>query len=87
MSLEEIIRKMTSLPAERLNLTSKGIIAEGMDADLVIFDYEKLHDRASYQNSNQVTDGIEYVVVNGEIVYKDLKLTGVYPGKLILREK
>lgn len=86
MSLEEIIRKMTSLPAERLMLKSKGVIAEGMDADLVLFDYDKLQDLASYQNSNQVTEGIEYVIVGGEIVYKDQKLTGVYPGKLVLRE-
>ena len=58
-----------------------------MDADLVLFDYDRLEDRASYQNSNQVTEGIEYVIVNGQIVYRNQKLTGVYPGKLILREK
>ena len=87
MSLEEIIRKMTSLPAKRLKLATKGVIAEGMDADLVLFDYNRLEDRASYQNSNQVTEGIEYVIVNGQIVYRNQKLTGVYPGKLILREK
>ena len=84
MSLEEIIRKMTSLPAQRLKLFTKGVIEEGKDADLVLFDYDKLQDRASYENSNQVTEGIEYVIVGGQIVYQDQKLTGVYPGKLIL---
>lgn len=83
MSLEEIIRKMTSLPAERFNFKNKGIIADGMDADLVIFDYEALQDKACYTDSNQVAEGLEYVIVNGQIVYKDKKLTGIYPGKLI----
>ena len=83
MSLEEIIRKMTSLPAERFMLKGKGIIGNGMDADLVIFDYENLKDMACYTDSNQVAEGLEYVIVNGQIVYKDKKLTGIYPGKLI----
>lgn len=83
MSLEEIIRKMTSLPAERFMLKGKGLIAEGMDADLVIFDYEKLKDLASYTDSNEVADGLEYVIVNGQIVFKDKAMTGVYPGKLL----
>lgn len=83
LSLEEIIRKMTSLPAERFMLRGKGIIADGMDADLVIFDYEKLQDMACYTDSNQVAEGVEYVIVNGQIVYKDKKLTGIYPGRLI----
>ena len=86
MPLEDIIRKMTSLPAERLMLKSKGVIRDGMDGDLVIFDYEKLRDRASYMDSNQVTDGIEYVIVNGEVVYENHALTGAHPGTLILHK-
>lgn len=83
MSLEEIIRKMTSLPAERFMLKGKGVIAEGMDADLVIFDYDNLKDMACYTDSNEVAEGLEYVIVNGQIVFKDKALTGVYPGKLL----
>ena len=83
LTLEEIIRKMTSLPAERLMLKGKGVIANGMDADVVIFDYEKLQDRASYTDSNQTAEGLEYVIVNGQIVYCDNTLTGIYPGKLL----
>ncbi|MBQ9961487.1 MAG: D-aminoacylase [Firmicutes bacterium] len=83
MSLEEIIRKMTSLPAERYMLKGKGVIADGMDADLVIFDYDNLKDMASYTDSNNVAEGLEFVIVNGQIVFKDKKLTGVYPGVLI----
>ena len=87
LSLEEIIRKMTSFPAERLGLKGKGIIADGYDADLVLFNYDRLQDQATYADSNRLTDGIEYVIVGGQIVYHDKKLTGAYPGKLILREK
>lgn len=87
MSLEEIIRKMTSLPAERFMLEGKGLIAEGMDADLVIFDYENLKDMADYTESNRVAEGLEYVIVNGQIVYKDKTVTGVYPGKLLTHLK
>ncbi|MBQ6663909.1 MAG: D-aminoacylase [Firmicutes bacterium] len=83
-TLEEIIHKMTGLPAERFMLDGKGLIEEGKDADLVIFDYEKLADMATYADSNRLTEGIEYVIVNGQIVYKDKQLTGVYPGELIL---
>ena len=83
MSLEEIIRKMTSLPAERLMLKGKGTIADGMDADLVVFNYEELQDMASYKCSNLTTKGIKYVVVNGEVVYEDMHLTGKYPGRFL----
>lgn len=87
MPLEEIIRKMTSLPAERMMLKNKGVIEDGMDADLVIFDYDKFQDKATYKESNALTEGIEYVIVNGQIVYKDKALTGVFPGKLLLHER
>ncbi len=83
LSLEAIIHKMTQLTAERVMLQNKGVIADGFDADLLIFDYEKLKDRAEYKESNVVSDGIEYVLVDGKVVYHDKKITGVYPGKLI----
>lgn len=83
MSLEEVIKKMTSMPAQRLKLKTKGIIKDGYDADLVIFNYEKLQDRATYTSSNELTDGIEYVIVNGKIVYQDKKLTGINSGRVL----
>lgn len=82
-TLEEMIHKITQLPAERTMLDNKGAIKDGWDADLVIFDYEKLEDKANYINSNISAEGIEYVIVNGEIVYHGKKLTGKNPGKLI----
>ncbi len=83
LSLEAIIHKMTQLPAQRTMLQNKGVIADGFDADLLIFDYERLKDCAEYKESNVVSDGIEYVLVDGKVVYHDKKITGVYPGKLI----
>lgn len=83
LSLEEIIRKITSFPAERAGLKNKGLIADGYDADLVLFDYEKLTDRADYLHSTLTADGIETVFVNGVAVYRDGKLTGANPGKII----
>ncbi len=83
LSLEAMIRKMTSLPASFLNLTGKGVIADGADADLLIFDYDRICDRADYASPLALCDGIERVVVAGETVYKDKELTGKYPGKFL----
>ena len=87
LSLEEIIRKITSFPAQRAGLDNKGLIADGYDADLVLFDYEKLTDRADYLNSTALAGGIEAVFVNGEVVYRDGALTGANPGRLIAHHK
>lgn len=83
LSLEQMIHKMTGLTAEFLLVKNKGIIRNGYDADLVIFDYDNLKDTATFRNSNGLTEGIKYVIVNGEVVYHDMKLTGKYPGKVI----
>lgn len=87
LSLEQIIHKMTQLPAQRAMLDGKGVIQDGFDADLVLFDYEKLQDKATYTQSNELTEGIETVIVGGQIVYRDKKLTQATPGKLILHHK
>ena len=83
MPLEAMIRKMTSLTAEKNGIPNKGLIRDGYDADLVIFDYETITDRADYIHSNVTADGIDYVIVGGQIVYHDKKLTGATPGKSI----
>lgn len=83
LTIEEMIRKMTGLSANYLRIKNKGIIKDGYDADLVLFDYNSLQDTATYDNSNSLTEGIDYVIVGGEIVYHDKKLTGNYPGKML----
>lgn len=84
VSLEEMIHKITLLPAERTRIEGKGAIKDGWDADLVVFDYDKLIDKASYNNPDELSEGIEFVLVNGEIVYNNKQMTGEYPGKLLL---
>jgi N-acyl-D-amino-acid deacylase len=74
---------MTGRTAEYLRIKNKGLIKEGYDADLVIFDYDKLQDTATYSHSNSITEGINYVYVNGELVYKDKQFTGTAPGRMI----
>ncbi|MDO4489120.1 MAG: D-aminoacylase [Eubacteriales bacterium] len=83
LTLEEAVRKMTGLSADYLLIKNKGYIRDGYDADLVLFDYDKLKDTATYDNSNSITEGIESVFVNGQIVYKDKEFTGIYPGQMI----
>lgn len=83
LSLEEAVRKMTGLTAEYLLVKNKGFIKDGYDADLVIFDYDRLQDTATYSNSNSITEGIDYVFVNGSLVYKDKQFTGAMPGRML----
>jgi N-acyl-D-aspartate/D-glutamate deacylase len=83
MPLEEAIRKATSLPAQRLGIRDRGLLREGLYADLVIFDPETIADRATYENPHQYSAGIEYVVVNGKIVLDQGRFTGARPGRVI----
>lgn len=87
LTLPEIIHRMTGKTAERHRLSGKGKIAEGYDADLVLFNYEKLEAKADYKVPYALTEGIDKVFVGGKIVWENQKLTGEYPGKLIRREK
>lgn len=83
LSLEEAIRKMTSWPATRMRLASRGIIKEGCWADVVVFDYDKLQDKATYEQPLLSPTGIEYVLVNGQVVIDQGKHTGARPGKVL----
>ena len=82
-TLPEIIHKITGFPAERAHLKGKGLIKEGYDADFVLFDYDKLYDTPTYADPVQMCDGIEYVIVAGQVVYHDKKTTGLFPGKIL----
>lgn len=83
MSLEAMIRKMTGKTADIHYLNTKGYIKDGYDADLVIFDYDNIKDTADYVNSNALSDGIDYVICGGEVIYHDKQLTGAMPGRSI----
>ena len=83
LTLPEAIRKMTSWPATRLRLDSRGLIKEGCWADVVIFDYEKIQDNATYDFPFRTPTGIDYVMVNGQVVIEKGKHTGAKPGKVM----
>ena len=83
LTLEQAVHKMTGLTAKYLSVKDRGLIREGYVADLVLFDYDRLQDTATYKNSNSITEGIDYVFVGGEIVYQDKQFTGKYPGKML----
>jgi len=86
LTLEQAIRKMTSFPAQTLGLLDRGLIREGMWADLVIFDPDTIIDRATYTDPHQYPDGIHYVIINGEIVVKDKQHSKAKPGKILRRD-
>ncbi len=87
LTLEEAIRKMTSMPADRLGLEDRGRIAEGLAADLVIFDAEMVMDRSTFQMPHQYPDGIDYVVVNGAITVDAGEFQDVRAGRALRRGK
>lgn len=83
LTLEQMIHKMTGLTAERLLVPNKGLLKAGYDADVLIFDYDRLKDLSTYDDPNRLTEGMDYVIVGGQVVYHDMKFTGVYPGKFV----
>lgn len=81
--LEEGIRKLTSLPAENLKLKKRGKVAPGYFADIVVFDPQKVTDKATFTEPHQYAEGIIHVFVNGEQVLKDGEHTGLTPGRFV----
>ncbi len=83
LTLEDAIRKMSALPAQRLRFTDRGVLKAGMWADVVIFDPATVRDLATFDNPNQLSEGMEYVLVNGVPVIDGGKMTGALPGKVL----
>ncbi len=83
LSLEQMIHKMTGLTAQRLGVPNKGLIKPGYDADVLIFDFDRLRDLSTYSDPNRLTEGMDYVIVNGRIVYTQQKFTGVFAGEVL----
>jgi dihydroorotase/N-acyl-D-amino-acid deacylase len=83
LTLEDAIRKCSALPAQRMRLTDRGVLKEGMWADVVIFDPQTIRDLATFENPNRLSQGMEYVLVNGVPVIDQGKMTGALPGKVL----
>jgi N-acyl-D-amino-acid deacylase len=83
IGLEEAVRKMTSLAAQRMKLSDRGILRDGLAADIVVFDPDRIIDRATFDKPHQFPEGISQVIVNGVAVVKDGVHTGAKPGRAL----
>jgi N-acyl-D-aspartate/D-glutamate deacylase len=83
LTLEEAIRKFSALPAQRVRLADRGVLKQGMWADVVVFDPETVRDLATFDDPNRLSEGMEYVLVNGVPVIEKGKMTGALPGKVL----
>ena len=85
MTLEEAVYKCSGFPAQRLGLKDRGLIREGLAADLVVFDPDTVIDRATFEQPQQYPEGIPFVIVNGTPVVWEGKNTGALPGRVLRR--
>jgi dihydroorotase/N-acyl-D-amino-acid deacylase len=85
LTLEDAIRKFTSLPAQRMRFADRGVLKEGMWADVVVFDPETVRDLATFDQPNQLSEGMRFVLVNGVPVIEEGKMTNALPGKVLTR--
>lgn len=83
LTLQDAIRKFSALPAQRMRLSNRGVLKQGMWADVVVFDPGKIHDVATFERPNQLSVGMEYVLVNGIPVIEHGKMTNALPGMVL----
>jgi len=83
LTLQEAVRKMTSLPAQKIGLRDRGLLREGMVADLVVFNADEIRDEATFTDPHRFPRGIYYVIVNGEVVVRKNRHTGALPGRAL----
>jgi N-acyl-D-amino-acid deacylase len=83
LPLEQAIRKITSLPAQRERLVGRGLIKEGFFADITIFDPGSIIDKATYTEPAQLAEGVKYVLVNGQVAFENGKATGALAGRAL----
>ena len=83
LSLEDAIRKFSALAAERMRLTDRGVLKAGMWADIVVFDPASIRDFATFENPNQLAQGMDFVLVNGVPVIDQGRMTGARPGRVL----
>jgi N-acyl-D-amino-acid deacylase len=83
LRLEEAVRKMTAIPAQRLGLSDRGVLRDGMKADIVVFDPDRVQAKSTFEQPKQYPEGIDYVVVNGKLVVDKGEHTGALPGRAL----
>ena len=83
ITLEDAVHKMSAFPAARLGLTNRGLLRDGLKADIAIFDPNTVRDLATFEQPHQYAEGVAVVVVNGQVVFEDGKMTSARPGKVL----
>ena len=83
LTLEDAVRKMSSFPAQRAGLADRGLVRPGMKADLVLFDPARVADRATFEQPHQYAEGVSLVIVNGQAVFEDGRMTPARPGHVL----
>ena len=83
LTLEQAVRKMTSWPAARMGLNDRGVIREGLKADITVFDYDRIEDGATWAEPTAAAKGIDYVLVNGKLAVDDGAYTGAKAGQVL----
>jgi N-acyl-D-amino-acid deacylase len=85
LTLEDAIRKFSALPAQRMRFPDRGVLKTGMWADIVVFDPDTIHDLATFDSPNQLSEGMRFVLINGVPVIEEGKMTSALPGKVLSR--
>ena len=83
ITLEDAVRKMSAFPAQRIGLADRGVLREGLKADLAIFDPATVRDLATFEQPHQYAQGVDYVIVNGQVAFEAGKMTAARPGKVL----
>jgi len=83
ITLEDAVRKMSAFPAQRIGLADRGVLREGMKADIAIFDPDTVRDTATFEQPHQYADGVTYAIVNGQVAFADRKMTPARPGRIL----
>jgi dihydroorotase/N-acyl-D-amino-acid deacylase len=83
LTLEDAIRKFSALPAQRMRLADRGVLKQGMWADVVVFNPDKVRDVATFDDPNRLSEGMDFVLVNGTPVIENGKMTAALPGKVL----
>jgi dihydroorotase/N-acyl-D-amino-acid deacylase len=83
LTLEDAVRKMTSMPAARLRIMDRGTLRPGMKADLAVFDPARVRDTATFERPHQYAEGFSHVIVNGQVVFESGAMTPARPGRVL----
>ena len=83
LPLETAVQKMTALPAQRLGLADRGVLRQGMKADIAMFDAARVRDTATFEKPHSYAEGVNYVLVNGQVIFENGKMTPARPGRVL----